>query len=170
MRNEENFSQPVKAEFGTEYFSWTVDEYPQYDRGLFWYVFTVGTGIALLVYSVVTANFLFALIIVMFSLVMYMTHTRAAGRIRFAITDGGVVIGETLYPYKDIKRYWFVYEPPEVKNIYFELKSALSPRITVDLGDKNPNEIREVLGRFVYEDFNEDEEPISDFLARFFKL
>lgn len=163
-------SQPLPPEYGQEYFGWLVDEFPRYDRGFFWYVFMTVAWVALLIYSVINANFLFALIIVMFALVMYLSNIRKANKIRFSVTDVGILVGETFYPYKDIKRYWFIYEPPEVKNLYFEFKSALSPRVSVDLGDMNPNEVRQVLNQFVYEDLNEDEEPISDFLARLFKL
>ena len=164
------FDEPIKTEYGYQYFNWQIDEYPRYNRGIFWYIFMLGGGLALLIYAVITANFLFALIIVMFAMIMYLTNLKAPAKIEFGITDLGVVIGETFYPYKDIKRYWFIYEPPEVKNVYFEFKSPFSPRISVDLGDMNPNAVRQVLGRFLFEDFNEDEEPVSDFLARVFKL
>jgi hypothetical protein len=157
-------------EYGTEYFSWMIEEYPRYERGFFWYVFMGAAGIGLLIYSVMTANFLFALIIIMFAMVMYLTSLNRGNKIRFSITEAGLLIGESFYPYKDIQRYWFVYEPPEVKNMYFEFKSPLSPRLSVDLGQMNPNAIRQILGRVLVEDFNEDEEPVSDYLARLFKL
>jgi hypothetical protein len=163
-------SSLTETDYGQEYFRWQIDEYPRYHRGPFWYIFMIGGGIALVIYSLVTANFLFALIIIMFAMIMYLTSLSPSRKIDFAITDAGIVVGETLYPYRDIRRFWFIYEPPEVKSIYFEFKNALRPRMNVDLGTMNPNVIRDAIGRFVKEDFNEDEEPISDYLARIFKL
>jgi hypothetical protein len=123
-----------------------------------------------LIYAVVSANFLFALIIIMFSLVTYLSSVSEPKQIRFAITDSGIVLGRSFYMYKDISRYWFIYEPPEVRSLYFEFKNSLRPRVTIDLGDTNPNQVRQVLGNFVREDFNEDDEPFADFVGRVLKI
>lgn len=157
-------------EYGTEYFSWMIDEYPRYERGFFWYLFAGAAALGLLVYAVMSANFLFALIIVMVAMIMYISSLSRGNQIRFCVTEMGLVVGESFYPYKDIRRYWVIYEPPEVKNLYFDFKSPLSPRLTVTLGEHNPNEVREILNQILHEDLTEDEEPATDYLARLFKL
>jgi hypothetical protein len=167
---DETTSVSHHPEYGTEYFSWMIDEYPRYERGFFWYIFMGAAAVGLLIYSVLTANFLFALIIVMIVMIMYLTSFSRGNKIRFSITETGLVVGGSFYPYKNIRRYWFIYEPPEVKNIYFEFKSPLSPRLSVTLGEMNPNKVRQALGQMLLEDLNEDDEPMSDYLARLLKL
>jgi len=175
MEEEESLNVQFNNEvdpdkFGNTYYSWQVDERPHYERGPLWYLMIFGVTLGLLVYSVVTANFLFALIIVMFSLIMYLTNMKESRQVDFRITDMGVMMGETFYPYKDVRRYWFVYDPPEIKKLYVEFKSSLSPRLSIEMNDMNPNLVRQVLSQFAVEDFTEDEEPLSDFLGRLLKL
>ncbi|KPJ84781.1 hypothetical protein AMJ57_05455 [Parcubacteria bacterium SG8_24] len=150
--------------------SWEIDEFPRYERGPFWYMFMLLFGGGLLIYAIVTANFLFALIVLMLALVIYLSSVREPSRIEFAITDLGVKIGRTFLPYKDIRRFWFIYEPPEVKNLHLDFKSPFRPRIAIDLEDQNPNEIRGILAHFVFEDFEEDEEHFSDYIGRILKI
>src|SRR5688572_16539667 len=154
----------------TEYLGWDTLEYPKYQRGRLWYVGMLGVGGALLIYAVVTANFLFALIIIMFALVTYMSSVAEPQKIRFSITDAGIALGNAFYLYRDINRFWFIYEPPAVRALYLEFKNALRPRVTIDLGSMNPNQVRQVLGGFVREDFSEDEEPFSDYIGRVLKI
>lgn len=154
----------------TEYFGWDFYEFPRYNRGRLWYTLMMLAGLALLIVAVASANFLFAFIIIMFALILYMTTLAQPRRIRFGITDFGVRVGRSFYLYKEIGRFWFVYEPPEVKNLYLELKNPVQGRLVIDLDGSNPNEVRSILGRFVREDLNEDDEPIADFIGRVLKI
>jgi hypothetical protein len=169
MDTQQDFSQDANSGF-TEYLGWDIFEYPKYERGRMWFLGMGIGGGGLLIYAVLTANFLFALIIIMFALVTYMSSVGEPKKIRFSVTDAGISIGNTFYMYRDINRYWFIYEPPAIRSLYLEFKNALRPRVTVDLGDMNPNQVRQVLANFVREDFNEDEEPLSDYLGRVLKI
>ena len=150
--------------------TWEVDEYPRYDRGRTWYMVSLVLGALLLIYAVATGNFLFALIILMSALVIYLSTLGEPARMTVALTDAGVGVGEEFYPFKEIRRYWFIYDPPEVKNLYLDFKSPFRPRLAVALEDQNPNVVRTVLGQFVHEDFSEEEEPFTDFIGRIFKI
>lgn len=156
--------------YGNEYMGWNILDYPKYDRGRGWYIMMGVFGGGLLIYAVISANFLFALIIIMFALVTYLASVSEPKEIRFSITDSGIAVGRSFYMYRDISRFWFIYEPPAVRTLYFEFKNSLRPRVTVDLGDANPNQVRQVLANFVREDLNEDDEPFSDFIGRVLKI
>jgi hypothetical protein len=153
-----------------EYFGWDYFEYPRYERGRLWYIGMSVAGLGLLIYAVASANFLFAFIIIMFALILYLTTVTEPSRIRFSITPVGLHVGKSFYPYKDVARFWFIYEPPEVKNLYLELKNPLLGRLVVDLDGANPNEVRSVLGRFLREDLTEEDEPLSEFIGRILKI
>ena len=150
--------------------SWVVDESRRYEKGLGWYIGAIAIGGGLLLYAVISANFLFALIILMVALVIYMTSLRGPEKTSVSITEDGVEIGETMYRYRDMSRFWFIYEPPEVKSLYLDFKATLKPRIVIPLEDQDPNVIREVMSRYLHEDITEDEEPFADFLGRVLKL
>ena len=72
-------------------------------------------------------------------------------------------------PKDKIDRFWFFYDPP-VKALYIEIKGGLSGRRRVDLVDQDPNVVREILGQFVVDDLEENEEPVSDTFSRLLKL
>ncbi len=153
-----------------EYIGWDFFEHKKYDRGTLWYVCMSLATLALLIYAVISANFLFAFIIILFVLVTYLASLGEPLKSRFAVTEGGVRIGTRRYPFRDIRRFWFIYEPPTLRNLYIETKSFAEPRITIDLNDINPNDIRAVLAQFVREDFTEAEESLTDYLGRILKI
>lgn len=149
---------------------WEIDESARNRRGRAWYVIMILTGGSLLIYAVASANFLFALLVLMFALVIYLTSLRRQETVTVEMSPDGITIAKDFYPYREIRRFWFVYEPPEVKNLYLDFKAVTKSLMTLPLIDQNPNQIRQLLGQYLPEDFNEDEEPFLDFLGRILKL
>ena len=103
-----------------------------------------------------------ALIILMFQ--------RSDDEVEFKITEDGISINQKFYNYQDIQNFFIIYEPPEVKTLYFEPKSIISPRIPVALEDQDPVKIRELLLQYLDEDLDREDEPVSDQTSRLFKL
>ena len=155
---------------GNELLSWLVDEYQRYERGVVWYSLAVGFGLFFLAYAVLTQNFLFALLVLMFAIVFGLSAMLEPRKIVFVVTDLGVGIGDKFIPFKELKNFWMLYEPPEVKNIYLEFKRSVRPHIVVPLYDQNPVQVREHLIRFMEEDLTQEEEPTADYFGRLFKL
>lgn len=160
----------AEANTGGVVFDWEVNEYEKHDRNKRWYVITAIVGIALLLYSVISGNYLFALIVVLFGIVLFLQDMQQPMQVSFAVTETGIVVGSTYYPFKEITNYWIIYSPPEVKNIYFTTNSVLRHRLQVPLLDNDPRPIRDFLNQFLIEDLDQEEEPLSDRLGRMFKL
>ncbi len=167
MANQEDVFIPSPH---PEYIGWDFFEHKKYERGTLWYVCAAIISLGLLIYAVISANFLFAFIIILFALVTYLASLGEPAKSRFAVTEGGIRIGTRNYPFREIRRFWFIYEPPTVKTLYLETKSMTEPRITVDLEHNNPNDIRGILARFVREDISEAEEPFTDYIGRILKI
>ncbi|MBI2098958.1 hypothetical protein HYT45_00915 [Candidatus Uhrbacteria bacterium] len=155
---------------GAVLFGWSVPEYVKYDRGPFWYVGAAIAAALLLFYAFRTGNFLFAVILVMFGIIMFLNSVGAPHEVRFELTERGIIWGNKYYPYLGVRGFWVVYQPPEIKNLYIEFKSALKPRLQVPLLDQNPVAIREALKKVAREDTTRADEPLSDFLGRVLKL
>ena len=158
------------ANTGEVVFSWSVSEYNQHERSSRWYLIMGLLGAALLLFSIISGNYLFALIVVLFGIILFLQDTQAPLEVFFAITEAGIVVGDRYYPFKEITNYWIVYNPPEVKNIYFVTSNLLKHRLQVPLLDIDPRPVREYLNQFVVEDVDQEEEPLSDRLGRVFKL
>ena|SRR3989344_9280896 len=160
----------AEANTGRVVFDWVVNEYEKHDRSKRWYVLMAVVGAALLLYAVISGNYLFALIVVLFGIILFLQDMLQPAEVSFAITEAGIVVGNKFYPFKEITNYWMIYNPPEVKNIYFSTNNILKHRLQISLLDNDPRPIRDFLNQFLVEDLDQEEEPLSDRLGRVFKL
>lgn len=146
--------------------SWQFPEFIKYQYTTGWYIsFGIIFGL-LLLYSILTANILFTLILLIAAGIIYMNRRRQPENIHFSITEEGIVLDEKLYEWPEIKNFWVIYEPPEVKTLYFDFKNFYLPRLPIPLQDQSPVRIREMLLDYIDEDIEREGEPISDNLSR----
>jgi len=150
--------------------AWQVDEYPNHERSRFWYVTGAIAGVALIIYAIATANFLFAVIILMSGIIMLLSTFQPPDKTVVAIATSGIVIGGTFYNYKDIKDFSIIYEPPEVKTLYVDFQQPWQPLVSIPLEDTDPNKIRECLLPFCLENLDRTEETLTDVVRRVYKL
>lgn len=172
MADEKDTAQRLEGtvDLGNAYLEWEAYDRPHYERGPLWYWSMGGVGLALLVYAVVAANFLFALIVLMSAIVIYLSIASEPKRIKVVITDTGVLAGDQLYPYRDINAFWLVYEPPYVQQLYLQVKSVSRPQVAISVEDLNPNLVRETLGNFVREELDKADEPLAHTIGRILKI
>ena len=149
---------------------WDFLEYEKPVRGKGWYIWATVIGLFIIIYSVLTANFLFALIVIMMGMIMVINSHKPAQKIEFEMNSKGIKIDKKEYNYKDIENFWILYQPPEVKNLYFEFKSSIKHRLFIPLEKENPVEIRAFLREYLEEDLEQENEPFSDVMGRVFKL
>jgi len=160
-----------QQDFGDEIIGWTVSEYDKHERTKGWYITASIVALLLLFYSFMSANFLFAVIIIVVALVVVLHDGQEPDKVKFSLTDEGVMIGRKFYDYDEIKDFSIVYKPrQEIKNLYFEFKTAVKPRLSIPLGKMNPLSIRENLLKYLPEDLERTDQPLSEALAKFFKL
>lgn len=151
--------------------TWNVTEYNQHERPTRWYVIMLTLGVFLVGYAMFTSNFLFALVIVLFAIIVFLQSHQAPHTIPFSITDLGIVLNNRFYPYSELSDFYIIYNPPEVKTIFFEPHTIFRPRLRVEMTeDQDPTEIKFVLRQFLEENFSKEEEPLSDKIAREWKI
>ncbi|HCC22937.1 TPA: hypothetical protein DF272_02045 [Candidatus Falkowbacteria bacterium] len=157
-------------DIGEVLFEWSAPEFERHDRSRIWYI---ATGIALaavLIYAIVTMNFLFLVIILLVSLILVMQHYLDPKDITVKISTSGVLVGQRFHYFQDFKVFWLAYYPPEVKNLYLEFRGMRRDKLSLPLGDLNPLDIRSALESYIEEDLRRENEPIEDYLARRIKL
>ncbi|HCR15563.1 MAG: hypothetical protein A2295_03290 [Candidatus Jacksonbacteria bacterium RIFOXYB2_FULL_44_15] len=157
-------------DFGKILASWQVPEYDEHERSMFWYIGFGALGLGLIIYAIATANYLFALIIVLAAVIIYFQHRGTATRVDFLVTGKGIKVGNREYSYRDLKQFWILYNPPLVKKLYFSFQSSLTPRLMIPLRNQNPLKVREILLSFLGEDLEKEEEPLSEVFAKWTKL
>jgi hypothetical protein len=173
MQQEETESQVFEYhpdEFGDILVNWEVDEYAQHQRSKLWYILAGVIGIGLIIYSIATSNFLFAVIILMSAVIMILSEFSKPEKIPVVITTNGVVIGDVYYDYQSIRDFSVVYDPPDVKLLYLDFFALSHPMLSVSLEDIDPNIVRESLLPFCIENLKRNEEDLTDLMRRLYKL
>lgn len=155
---------------GEVVYQWTVAEYTKHNRNKRWYLIAGVVGLAMVVYAVLSSNALFALIIVLIGIILFMQDMVEPMDVPMAITNTGIVVGSKYYRWSELKNFWVIYDPPQIKNLYFGLDNLLRHRIQIPLGDNDPAAIRDYLNQYLEEDLDQEEEPLSDRLGRVWKL
>jgi len=166
-----NIEDTDKVDKGKLLVQWEFTEFSKYKISRVWYIVMGLIFIGLILFSIFTQNYLFLIIITLFIIIYAIRHQRHPNTLNFIIFEDGVQIGDnSFYEWKEIKTFWIIYEPPEVKNLYFEFQIGLRPSIAITLEDQNPIEIRNLLKEYIQEDLDKENESFSDGLARLMKL
>lgn len=149
---------------------WKFSEYDSYERGTGWYIIAGTISLAFLIWALVNSNFLFAVIVIIIDLIIFLQTSRSPVKLDLTIFEEGIMIGETFTPWRDIKSFWIIYRPPVSKTLYLNFKSTFKPDLTIPLENKNPLKIRETLLQHLEEDTSKEEDSLSEQLRRFLKL
>lgn len=155
---------------GNPLHEWTIQEYEQYERGSRWFWLMGIIGILSLIYALLSGNFLFALVIILFAIILYLQSHQVPPQLPFVITDLGVIVGRRFHAYSELEAFYIVYRPPEVKMLFLQPKSSLEPMLRIPLLDTDPVEIRFSLLQFLQENVEKEDEPLSDQIARNLRL
>jgi hypothetical protein len=171
MQNVGEQLNPGKAKgYGRKLLGWEVDEYPAHTRSRTWYILGAVVGVGLIVHAIATANFLFAVIILMIGIITLLSTFDRPDRVHVILTTTGVVLGNAFYPYQDIRNFSLVYDPPEVKVLYLDFHKPWLPLLSVPLEEVDPNRVRETLLPFCVENLDRTDESLTDVVRRLYKL
>lgn len=149
---------------------WEFSEFTKYERGKAWYFWMILLVVLIMVYSVITVNFLLAVIVIIGAITLTLIHQREPAQISIKITEDGLETSDRFFPFSEIKNFYLIYQPPVVKSLFFEFKSLTKPRLNVPLVEQNPVSVRETLLKYLSEDLAKESEPLSESLSRFLKL
>jgi hypothetical protein len=150
--------------------NWSFNEYAKQDRSRAWYFWTILVGAAIVLYALLTSNWLFALIIVMIGIIIIINYQQKPRQIEFEINHKGIKVNDVNYEYNQLSKFWIIYQPPKVKNLYFDFKSPFKPRLLIPLGKENPIQIKSFLRNYLEEDIDQEQEPFSEALGRMLKM
>ncbi|MEA3449965.1 MAG: hypothetical protein U9Q85_03250 [Patescibacteria group bacterium] len=150
---------------------WQIPEFDQHERNRTWYIIAVIIAILMMLYAFFTANFLFAIIIIITALIVILRDGRDSTSIRVKISEHGIILGRKFYEYDEIKDFSIIHKPQyEVKNLYLNFNNILQHRLTIPLREVNPLEIREILLQYLSEDLERTDPPLSESISKIFKI
>ncbi len=159
-----------KEDHGQILLNWKFPEYTQHQRGSLWYIVIGLIFISVFIYSFLSSNFLFIVFLVLFGLIIFLHFKRVPLEVDLKLFEDGLMLGLNFYEWSEIKNFRLVYRPPEIKRVYFDFKSALTPEISAPLEEQDPIEVRKILKRYLEEDLDRPEETLIDRLNRWLKI
>lgn len=157
-------------DYGEVLVSWKFPEFVRQERGKKWYVGFFVITFGLLIFALVTASFMFIVVILMFVAIVLLSYRREPQEVEFKIAEDGVIIDQRFYKYSELDKFWIIYDPPIVKTLYLDSKATLSPVMSILLEDQNPIKVREILSENLEEDLSREDELNSDVWQRVLKL
>lgn len=159
-----------KGEHGRIWAEWLFDEYPQHERNRVWYFWFIVIVAGLIVYAILANNPLFAVIIFMVAFIIFFQGRKQPNQIKFQITEDGLILDDKIYEYNRIGQFWIIYNPPDVKELFFDFKNSLRPEMSIPLQNMNPVRIREFLLKYLKEDLTKEHEGFSRGARRLLKF
>ena len=164
--------------------SWQVPEYEPKERNRKWYVIaSIFLFVCLffsffeinswkIVFLGVNSNFIFALILILSSIIMIINDGQEPVMVEFKIGPEGINIGKRFYDYDQLLHFSIIYKPSvEVKHLYLEFKNSFThPRLSIHLYDQDPITVRNYLLRYLDEDLERLDPPLSEQLTKLLKL
>ncbi len=148
---------------------WTAPEYLHYPKSFWWYFGTGLITILLVGYFVFTREFLTATLFLVLAVLLFFFARKSPRNLDIILGPAGVKINSFQIPYQQIKAFWMVYDPPEIKTLNFETTATLNRFLTLQLGSQDPVQIRRFLLEFLAEDL-ERGEHLTDRLSRALKF
>jgi len=149
------------------YFAWQTPAEQHQPRTNLWWVIVGLLGIAMFAYALYSKNFAFAVMLVMFGVIL-MIAKKPAQDTDVVISDQGVLIGQTVFPYSDIREYTLI---PDSGLLYFYVGGILASHVHVQLPeDIDVNDIRVVLNGRVLENPERTTAATLDAIAKKLRL
>ena len=150
---------------------WTFPEFERHERGNLWYIVALSTVALLVFFALKDGNFLFALIILLFTLIVFTHHRSEPLELPFVIYSSGIQIGDRFFFFREMNAFAVIYEPPLVKRLYLKPKgNVIRNELSIPLQKQSPLKIRSILLDYLDEDLDHDRESPNDMAMRIFKL
>ncbi|OGF02211.1 MAG: hypothetical protein A3G07_02295 [Candidatus Doudnabacteria bacterium RIFCSPLOWO2_12_FULL_47_12] len=149
--------------------AWTAPEFVHYPKSKIWFFVLGVAGSLLVVYFLFQRDFLTGMMFVLLLAMAFLFAKSKPRQINIALTAQGIKLNDTLLPYKQVKVFWMIYQPPEVKTLNFETSAYLNRFLTLQLEDQDPVLVRNFLLEYLPEDLDR-EERLSDKISRTLKF
>lgn len=149
---------------------WQIPEFYKHAKTKKWYWVFAVVIVALLIFCYFTQNYLFAIIIVLITILYLIIEKTDIKTLDFTITYDGIFIANKFTEFKNLKDFYIIYQPPQIKNLYLQYKNTFRPYMQIPLLDQNPVEIRKILLEFLPEDLAKEDIPTREAISGLLKL
>ena len=133
-----------------EFIRWSVLEYEDRPKTRDWFWAIGIIAVCGFIASIIYKNYLFAILILLSTVVILMFSVRKPEQVEVEIGPRGIKVKNNFYAYQNLKGFAVVVEPEE-KTLLLESGRIFLPIIAVPLGETDPEKLRYFLSSFVEE-------------------
>lgn len=147
---------------------WIALEFKHHKKNFLWYIVFSLVTLGLIGYAIYIQNWLTLTTFVCLAIVTLVFANQRPQMIEHELSSTEIRVGQTLYPYRIIKKFWIIYTKDN-KSLNFETTAYLNNVVTLQLGRENPLEIKNYLKPYLQEDLDR-EESFTDIISRKIKF
>ena len=162
---------------------WQVPEYHTPERSRAWYIIAfafIGFALFFCFFTITSwhleflgynSNFLFALILIAAAVITLFNENRPPLIVDIELDSEGIRVGSKFYDYDEVKNFSVIYKPKqEIKVMYLEFKNSIRPRLSIPLHRMDALTVRNFLVRYLDEDLDRTNPPLSEQLTKLLRL
>lgn len=144
--------------------TWQAEEFQKKEKSKAWFVGLAIVFLGLIVFALFQGSYTATILFILMGVVVYLYSLKKPDTLTYSIAPQGVKIEDKLHEFDELESFWVFYDPPEVKYVSLETENFLHKYIHLPLGEEDPNEIRDILERFL--PIEKQEESVADVIAR----
>lgn len=144
---------------------WSAPEFEMFEQNKKRLSYIALVLLAIIVYATFTNNPIMAIVFVLIGIVAYMQMNKEPRILNFQIVPEGILAGNELYEFENIRSFWIFYDPTYKKVVSLHIKSYLTPFVHIPIQDEDPVEIRRILLKYIPE--IKQEHNLAEILERF---
>ncbi len=149
--------------------AWKAPEFISHPKSKKWLLTAGSLALALIAYALYTDSATMAIVFIVLAGVYYLTHRQEPEIIDIRITELGIFAGDDFYPYNTINSFWIVYHPPYVHTLNLRMAGQTYKKVTLQLDQQNPVDVRRMLSREIPE-VEGEEESVGEIITRLLRL
>lgn len=139
--------------------SWKALEYKRKDKTVDWYWAVGLISLAIVITSFVMHNALFAILIILSTIVLLSFSIIAPKIIEISVNQKGIAVDKEMYPFATLEAFWVESTDKENQKILLKSKKLIMPLIAIPLEELHHLDVREFLLKYLPE--VEMHEPLS---------
>jgi len=126
-------------------FHWQAPEFETFEQDKRWLMYITLILVAIIAYAVYINSPIMAITFILIGVVGYIYIGKEPRVLDFMVTNDGVVAGNEIFEYEQIKSFWIFYEPEGIKVVSLHMNSYLAQYVHIPIHDEDPVKIREAL-------------------------
>ena len=150
---------------------WSAPEFHYYQKDVSWYWLVLLITVIIVGFALWQGNFLFAVFIIMASVLTLIWGKRTPKTIDFILSGRGLDIGgKKLYTYDSFNGFAIIPndDEPELSELIFKTKKQVNPWLRVIIATQRADDVKNLLSKFIPE--IEYQESLSDRISKFLRF